>query len=127
MTYLSTPFISVILMGFLWKRSNRAAGLFGVVGGLIIQLAVALGLPEMGISLHWLYVAFIAQCMIMLGMVVVALVTTPPSPAEWEPFLWTPALLKNIDGAEGRPWYHGLRFWGAVFVLIWGFLYWRFW
>ncbi len=126
-TYLATPFISVILMGFFWRRSNYAAGLFGIVGGILIQLALVVGLHQAGVQLHWLYTAFIAQVVIMAGMLVVSLLTEPPPRAQWEPFLWTPNLLKGIDGAEARPWYQNLLFWGIVFVVIWSALYWWFW
>ncbi len=126
-TYLATPFISVILMGFFWKRSNYAAGLFGILGGILIQVAIVAGLYLAEIQLHWLYVAFIAQVAIMAGMFVVSLATEPPPPEQWQPFFWRPALLRDIDGAEGRPWYQTLRFWGAVFVVIWSVLYWWFW
>ena len=54
-TYLATPFIAVILMGFFWRRSNYPAALFGLIGGIAIQLAVAFGLPILGYDLHWLY------------------------------------------------------------------------
>ena len=126
-TYLATPFICVILMGFFWKRSNYAAGLFGIVGGIVIQLGLGGLLHHLDITMHWLYVAFIAQVIIMFGMFAVSLVTEPPSREQWEPFFWTPNLLKNIDGAEGRPWWQTLRFWGLVFVVVWSVLYWWFW
>ena len=126
-TYLATPFIAVILMGFFWKRSNYAAGLFGIVGGLLIQLAVVAGFYQLGIRLHWLYLGFIAQVAIMAGMLAVSLVTAPPAREQWEPFLWTPSLLKHIDGGERRPWYQTLVFWGIVFVIVWSLLYWRLW
>ena len=126
-TYLATPFICVILMGFLWKRSNYAAGLFGIIGGILIQLAVVVIAYQMGISLHWLYAAFIAQVIIMAGMFAVSIVTEPPTEEQWKPFLWTPSLLSHIEGAENRPWWQTLRFWGAVFVAIWLTLYTWFW
>ncbi|MDY0169865.1 MAG: sodium/solute symporter [Thermoguttaceae bacterium] len=126
-TYLATPFISVILMGFFWKRSNYAAGLFGIVGGLAIQLGIVGGLQYAGITLHWLYAAFIAQVIIMAGMFAISLVTEPPAREQWEPFFWRPDMLRHIDGAEGRPWYQTLTFWSIVFVIIWGFLYYWFW
>ncbi len=126
-TYLATPFIAVILMGFFWKRSNYAAGLFGIVGGIVIQVALVVGLHAWGIQLHWLYIAFIAQVIIMVGMLLVSLATEPAPREQWEPFHWSPALLQRIDGAEGRPWWQTLRFWGLVFTAIWATLYWWFW
>ncbi len=115
-------------MGFFWKRSNYAAGLFGILGGILIQVAIVAGLYLAEIQLHWLYVAFIAQVAIMAGMFVdLARPPEPPLPEQWEPFSGGRPCSRDIDGAEGRPWYQTLRFWGAVFVVIWSVLYWWFW
>jgi len=126
-TYLSTPFISVVLIGLFWKRANYAGGLFGIVGGLIIQIAVALGLPAGGIHLHWFYIAFIAQVLIVIGIVAVSLLTQPASRTKWEPFLWTPALLAHYDEGRSRPWYQSIRLWFTIYAVIWIYLYWLFW
>ena len=153
-TYLATPFISVILMGLLWKRSNYASALFGLIGGFAIQIAVALGLPPLlnsvyqgeptgwlaqfvfvttnaagtpEIRVHWLYLAFVAQVIIMAGMLVVSLVTPPPDPARAKPFAWSPRLLFQYEQGRVRPWYQRLSLWMAIYAAIWFYLYWRFW
>ena len=72
-TYLATPFISVMLLGVLWKRTNYPGALFGLIGGSAITLALALGAPAIGIHLHWLYLAAIAQAITMAGIVAVSL------------------------------------------------------
>lgn len=126
-TYLSTPFISVLFLGVLWKRTNYAGGLFGVVGGLIIQVAIAVSVPAMGYNVHWLYLAFVAQVLTMLGVVVVSLITSPPPQALWEPFQWSPSLLSWYDDGVVRPWYQHLKLWYGVFAVVSIYLYWRFW
>lgn len=126
-TYLATPFISVILMGFFWKRANYPAGVFGIVGGIAIQAGLVAVLHAWGVELHWLYIAFMAQVIIMVGMLLVSLAGPPPPREQWEPFYWRPSLLRHIDGAEGRPWWQTLRFWGFVFIVVWLFLYLWFW
>ena len=40
-TYVACPFMATVLMGILWKRVNYAAGVFGLVGGMIIQIFLA--------------------------------------------------------------------------------------
>ena len=122
-TYLSTPFISTILLALFWRRANYASGVFGIVGGIVIQIAIVLIFPDF----HWLYQAFIAQIIIMIGMILVSVVTPAPNPETVEPFTWKPSMLRNIEGAENRPWYQSLSFWSVVFILIWGTLYWWFW
>ncbi|MHB9037687.1 MAG: sodium:solute symporter family transporter [Armatimonadota bacterium] len=126
-TYLSTPFIAVMLLGILWKRTNNQGALFGLIGGLIIQIAVAVGLPMMGIHLHWLYTAFIAEVIIVIGIVIVSLATAPPEPTKWKPFQWSPAMLASYDEGIVRPWYQNLWLWFGVFAVVWILVYWRFW
>jgi SSS family solute:Na+ symporter len=126
-TYLATPFITVILFGLLWKRTNYPAAVFGLLGGLAIQVAVALGLPAFGVKLHWIYSAFIAQVIIAGGMIAIALSTPPPPKERWQPFQWTPGQLRELDEGVQRPWYQSLKLWFGVFVVVWFAVYWRFW
>ena len=46
-TYLATPFISVMLLGLLWKRTNRQGAVFGLIGGSVITLTMAFGAPAL--------------------------------------------------------------------------------
>ena len=70
-TYMATPFVSVILLGILWKRTNYAAAMAGLLGGLVIQVGLALMLWAMSIDLNWLYVGSIAQVLTMALIVAV--------------------------------------------------------
>jgi len=110
-TYLSAPFITVILFGFFWKRANYQAGIFGLTVGLLIPILVAAGLPVFGVELHWLYNGFIAQILISIGFVIVALRTPPPDPEQVKRFLWSPKLLAQYDEGRVRPWYQRVSFW----------------
>jgi len=126
-TYLATPFISVMLLGLLWKRTNYQGALFGLIGGSAITLAMALGAPAAGVTLHWLYLAAIAQVISMAGIVIVSLLTPAPAEALWRPFHWTPSALKQYDDGVKRPWYQSLLLWWTVYIVGWVYLYWRFW
>jgi SSS family solute:Na+ symporter len=53
-TYMATPFISVMLLGIFWRRTSYAGAIAGLGGGLFIQIALALGLWAVGSKLHWL-------------------------------------------------------------------------
>lgn len=125
-TYLSIPFVSVFLLGVFWRRANYAGGLFGVIAGLVLSVA-CLFAPFAGIRLHWLYIAFIAQVVAMVGIVAVSLLTPPPERSQWEPFHWTPALLSGYDEGVVRPWYQSVKLWFGLYVATWVFLYWHFW
>ncbi|MBA3480413.1 MAG: sodium/solute symporter [Pirellulales bacterium] len=126
-TYLATPFISVILMGVLWKRTNYAAALFGIIGGFLIQMLVALGAPQFGFHLHWLYLGAIAQALIMAGIAVVSFFSTPPPVGQAEAFQWSLAGLRHFQEENHRPWYQSLKLWFGIYASLWIWVYWRFW
>jgi SSS family solute:Na+ symporter len=118
-TYIATPFISVLWMGILWRRTNYPAALFGIIGGAAIQ--------AIGWNLHWLYLGAIAQVLTMLGIIVVSLITPAMAAEKVEPLLWTPSALTQFDDGRKRPWYQSLWLWLGIFALGWCFVYWRFW
>lgn len=126
-TYLATPFICTFMMGILWWRSNYASALFGMVGGIVIQIAIAVGLPMAGYDFHWFYIAFLAQVVIMAGMVVVSLVTAPPDYAAIESLVWKPSVLTAYDDGRKRPWYQQLKLWFALWALTFIGIYYYFW
>jgi Na+(H+)/acetate symporter ActP len=126
-TYLATPFISVMLLGLLWKRTNYPGALFGLIGGSVITLAMAFGAPAVGVHLHWLYIAAIAQAITMAGVMIVSLLTPEPAESQWRPFQWSLAALNLCDDGDRRPWYQSVRLWWAIYIVGWVYLYWRFW
>ena len=125
-TYMATPFISVILLGLFWRRTNYSAAIAGLLGGLAIQIALALWAS--GSTLHWLYVGAMAQALTMLLIVIVSLCTPPPPLKQVQPFLWRPAWLRAYDqGGSRRPWWQQVKLWFAAYALGWCYIYWRFW
>jgi solute:Na+ symporter, SSS family len=127
-TYMATPFISVILLGIFWRRTSYAGALAGLIGGLFIQIALAILLWSSGSRLHWLYVGAIAQALTMLLVVIVSLRSKPPALAQVDAFVWRPSWLKPHDATAGpRPWWQQVKFWFGVYALAWCYVYWRFW
>lgn len=126
-TFLSTPIISVIFLGILYKRTNNAGALFGLLGGFVIQGTVVAANHYLGWNLHWFYQAFIAQVIIMTAIIVVSLLTTPPPAEKSEPFHWRPSVLSHYDEGIVRPWYQSLRLWFGLYAVAWIALYWRYW
>jgi len=126
-TYVATPFISVLILGIIWKRTNNAGALFGLIGGFVITIGLAILFPALGFKLHWLYIAFIAQILTMIGIVIVSLSTTAPPQEKWKPFHWKLSVLSHYDHDVKRPWYQYLRLWFGIYAVIWLYLYWRFW
>jgi SSS family solute:Na+ symporter len=126
-TYMATPFVSVILLGLLWKRANYAGALAGLLGGLAIQIGLAVALWAMDIRLNWLYVGSIAQVLTMGLVVAVTLGTAPAPPEKYTQFLWRPSVLAQYDEGRKRPWYQQVKVWFGLYAVIWVYLYWRFW
>jgi SSS family solute:Na+ symporter len=127
-TYMATPFISVMLLGMFWSRTSYAGAIAGLAGGLFIQIALAFAFWASGSTLHWLYVGAIAQGLTMLLVVIVSLCTTPSPMAQVSPFLWRPAWLRVYDsGAAPRPWWKQVKFWFALYAVAWSSIYIVFW
>ena len=127
-TYMATPFVSVVLLGMFWRRTSYAGAVAGLLGGLLIQIALAVALWASGVTLHWLYVGAIAQSLTMLLIVVVSLGTKPSTPEQVLPFLWRPSWLQTFDQAgPPRPWWQQVKLWFALYASAWGYVYWRFW
>ncbi len=127
-TYMATPFISVLLLGIFWRRTSYAGAITGLIGGLLIQIALAITIWATGSVLHWLYVGAIAQALTMGLIIAVSLCTVPPSAGQVAPFLWRRSWLATYDeGSKPRPWWQQVKLWFAAYALAWCYVYWRFW
>ncbi|GEP97551.1 SLC5 family protein [Chitinophaga cymbidii] len=127
-TYMATPFIAVLLMGLLWKRTTYAGAIAGLIGGVLIQLGLALLFYMLHIELNWLYVGAIAEALTILLIAVVSLMTPAPPAAQAEPFLWKLAWIRSLnDDDKDRPWFRKIKFWLLIYALAWCYIYWRFW
>ena len=109
-TYMATPFISVILLGIFWRRVGYMAALVGLLGGLVIQIFLAVALPAAGMNLHWLYTGAIAQILTMSLTALAALITKPTPRAQSEPFHWRPSVVAHLQDTRVRPWWQRARF-----------------
>ncbi len=126
-TYMATPFISVILLGLFWRRTSYKGAIAGLVGGLLIQLLIAGLLYAADIHLHWLYVGGIAQFFTMILIVIVSLRTAPPAIEQVKAFTWRSSWLRTLNDGVKRPWWQSIAFWGILYALAWSFIYWRYW
>ncbi len=127
-TFIATPFISVMILGILWKRANYEGALFGLIGGSAIMFTLGFGIaPHWFPRLHWIYVAAIAEALTMFGIVIVSLLTPPPNGEQCKPFIWHKGLLSAYDEGIRRPWYQSLKLWFGIYAVVWVYLYSRFW
>jgi SSS family solute:Na+ symporter len=125
-TYIAMPFISVILMGILWKRTTYLSGIIGLIGGVVIQIVLALANASLDPGLNWLYVGFIAQGLTMLLVFVAALLTKNAAHEDTSALVWNLKLLKFLDEPD-RPWYKQLKLWIALYAVAWMSVYAWFW
>jgi len=138
-TYLASPFIATFIMGLMWKRTNYKAAMFGLVGGLALQVVLAIAingvviekwgvnLPCLDMGLHWLYVAFIGQVTTMLGIWIVTMMSEPAKESEIGNLVWSFNALAQYDQGEYRPWYKRLKLWFCIWFVIWISIYYVFW
>ena len=102
-----TPIIAVILVGMFWKRPDARAGSVGLIGGLAIQILVAVGANLLVAAgylhpLHWLYLAFAAEMLTILLVIVTSLATAPASAGRVADLIWRPALVFGISAPNSR-------------------------
>ena len=109
--------MTTVLMGMLWKRMNYAAGLFGLVGGLLIQVVMAFlfsgHMPPLT-ALHFYYVGAMSQVVIAIGIAIVTLSTPAPDTEKVSAYVWRLALLDQYDEGARRPWYQRTRISGGA-------------
>ncbi|MCW5556228.1 MAG: sodium/solute symporter [Verrucomicrobiae bacterium] len=126
-TYMATPFVSVMLLGILWKRTHYPAAMVGLVGGLLIQIGLAAAVWKFDWKLHWLYVGGIAQALTMLLIIAATLAIKAAPPAGSESLVWNSMFLRHYDDVRIRPWYQSVPFWLALYTILWTGLYVWFW
>ncbi|WP_207632735.1 SLC5 family protein [Foetidibacter luteolus] len=127
-TYMATPFISVLLLGLFWRRTTYTAAVSGLIGGVIIQIALAAILRWNEVTLHWLYEGAIAQILTMLLVVLVSLFTVAHDNAVIDRYVWRASWVTDFDPARRkRPWWQAVPLWFALYALAWCYIYWRFW
>jgi solute:Na+ symporter, SSS family len=130
-TYLATPFIAVTLVGIVWKRPGRLAGSAGLLGGVVIQACVVLTarlLLDKGYltrEVHWLYLAFAAEVLTILFVIIVSRCAEPAPLDQVRDFVWKPSMLSD-ELAANRKWYKSLLLWYVVYSTVWASVYWHF-
>jgi SSS family solute:Na+ symporter len=130
-TYLATPIIAVILVGIFWRRPGALAGSVGLMGGLAIQIIVAIGAKLLFATghlhepLHWLYVAFAAEVLTVLLIIMTSLATAPAPAEGLADLIWRPSLVWGHQGPP-QPWYKNVLLWYLVYSSLWFSVYYHF-
>src|SRR5690606_10934322 len=112
-TYVTTPLIAVILVGIFWRRANAQGALAGHIAGLAVTAVLFVTIvAQIDLGLHWLYIGFFLELLVIAVVIAVSLMTPAPSPEQAEPFFWRPSMMSDhTEHEKERPWYAHATLW----------------
>lgn len=126
LAYISPPIVACFMVGIFWKRANGTGAFAGLIAGLIVTVpAFALRVmtkldmnPIIEFDLQFLYVAPLLFLFCSAVIVVVSLMTAPPSAAAQE-LVWTPALYReDTIRLKGVAWYKNYRVLSVLLLIL---------
>lgn len=122
MSYICPPVVAVFLCGLFWKRASANGAFVGLIAGLVLAFGLMLGIKYTPLgNWNFLYVAPLVFLVSLGVIVVVSLLTAPPSAAAVERFVWKPALYREETVELTRvPWYQNFRILSAVLLVVTG-------
>ena len=128
MSYICPPVVAVFVCGLFWKRASATGAFVGLLSGLVIAVGLIVGIKHTTLSSwNFLYVAPLIFIVSVGIIVVVSLLTAPPSAAAVDRFVWKPAFfLEESKELASLPWFKNFRVLSimllivaAIFVFIW--------
>ncbi|MDQ7054694.1 MAG: sodium:solute symporter family protein [candidate division KSB1 bacterium] len=86
-TMVGAAVTPALLAAFLWRRVTPMAGVWSIASGMVVTILFGL-LNSLGIT-HWDYdyIIYPAATASILSLVIVSLVSPPPPPEKWQPFV----------------------------------------
>jgi SSS family solute:Na+ symporter len=132
--WIAPPFAVVFIFGLLWRRANGTAAVATIVSGFVFRMVLEwLVWPRLpglrdyqaayqhGALITWLF------CLVV--MIVVSLMTRPPSPEQTQGIIWNRSYLylPQDERARYRGWKNYLLWWlvfVAIVLAIYGFFLW---
>ena len=90
LSYIAPPIVSLFVVGIFWERANHqgalAAIITGIIGSVIFLLASNTNLIS---QIHFLYIAGILFLICSISIIVVSLLTEPPSEEKIKDITWS--------------------------------------
>ncbi|HZV36434.1 MAG TPA: sodium/solute symporter [Verrucomicrobiae bacterium] len=121
--YIAPPFAVIFTLGILWKRANQTAAVTTIVSGFVFTWLLDTWIfPKVSLLTPYntyYHRALLAWIFCMATMVVVSLLTQPPSPEQIKGVIWSPQYAALPPEEKKR--YHGwkdFRIWWLLFVGI---------
>lgn len=133
LAWFSPPVVALFVLGLFSKRINNKGAIAGIIIGFTFTLLLILNVyftDSNGVSPvtlpNFLYVAGIHLAMSMIAMIVVSMVTEPPSTDSLESMIWTRQEYRNeTESLKDLPWYKNYRYQGfalmilVILILLW--------
>ena len=111
-TYMSTPFAAVFLIGVMWRRINSA----GAMAALLIGIPTSFILEKYVLppGFNFFNLSGITWAICVAVMTAVSLLTPPPSREKTEGLIWSLSYAKLRDVDRAIPRYKSVVFWWLV-------------
>lgn len=123
LAFISPPIVACFLTGLFWKRANGHGAFAALMVGFVIGF-VGIFLKIAGIStwlttIHFLYLAPMLLTLCIFVIVVVSLLTAPPSDEKVKNFVWTKSFF-NAETQELKvvPWYKNYRIQSGILLVL---------
>lgn len=128
LSYMCPPVVVVFLSGLFWKRASATGAFVGLLSGLGLGVSLLFGIKHTPLA-NWnfLYIAPLIFIVSLGIIVVVSLMTAPPSKAAVDRFVWKPSFFREeSQELASQPWFKNFRVLSvlllvtaAIFVFIW--------
>ena len=128
LSYMCPPVVAVFLSGLFWTRASATGAFVGLLSGLGMSVSLLLGIKHTPlVNWNFLYVAPLIFLLSLGIIVVVSLMTAPPSAAAIARFVWKPSFFREESQELALlPWFKNFRvlsvlllITAAIFVFIW--------
>ena len=134
-SYLAVPIATVFLLGVLWKRATPASALTVMLAGIPLGIVVSRLIPFVfsaetvkAFSLDNFFVTSgFTQVVCVVLMVTVSFFTEPKPIEAISPLLFSKDKVRLPENEPKRPFWQSVGFWWSVFVLVYVFLYIKYW
>ena len=120
LSYIAPPIVSLFVVGVFWKRANHqgalAAIVTGILGSVFFLIATNTSLIP---QIHFLYTTGILFLVCTISIVIVSLLTPPPSEEKIKDITWSTKLYRNeTQELTYLPFYKNYRVQAAALMVL---------
>jgi len=120
LSYIAPPIVALYVVGVFWKRANHqgaaAAIVVGIIGSVFFFFSADTNwFPQ----IHFLYIAGILFLVCSVSIVVVSLLTSPPSEEKVKDYTWSKQIYKTETlELKEIPFYKNYRFHAVALMIL---------